>query len=259
MIPKKIHYCWFGGKPLSEMAERCIESWKKYCPDYEIIRWDESNFDLSSYDYTQEAFEAKKWAFITDVVRLHALVQQGGIYMDTDVELIAPLDSILEYDAVSGFESETDIPTGLMASVPNQELMKELLDEYEGLHFIKSDGSQDNTTNVIRITNTCLKYGLTRDNTKQTVKGMTLLPKDYLCPKNSKTGEIELTDNTIAIHHFDGSWLSEGEKRMKAAREKAPDWIPITLVNYFTRFYYVLKYDGLSALREYMASRRERF
>ena len=120
MIPKKIHYCWFGGNPLPPLAKKCIASWKKYCPDYEIKEWNETNFDVNALAYTREAFEARKWAFITDVVRLQALVTEGGIYMDTDVEVLKPLDSLLQYEAVSGFESETQIPTGLMACRDSQ-------------------------------------------------------------------------------------------------------------------------------------------
>ena len=109
MIPKKIHYCWFGGNPLPEDAQKYLESWKKFCPDYEIIRWDEKNFDINQLPYVQEAFKAKKWAFITDYVRLYALYNYGGIYMDTDVEVLKSLDSFLELKAFSGFENEENI------------------------------------------------------------------------------------------------------------------------------------------------------
>ena len=140
MIPKKIHYCWFGGNPLPPLAVKCIESWKKYLPDYEIKEWNESNFDLNYNDYVREAYEAKKWAFITDVVRLYAMVTEGGIYMDTDVEVLKPLDELLQYDAVSGFESSSRIPTGLMACREGQPLFEELLHEYDVLHFKRPDG-----------------------------------------------------------------------------------------------------------------------
>lgn len=212
MIPKIIHYCWFGGNPLPELALRCIESWKKNCPDYEIRRWDESNFDLNYNDYVREAYEAKKWAFVTDVVRLYALVNYGGIYMDTDVEVLKPLDDLLSYDAVSGFESETQIPTGLMACRDLHPMFREFLADYDGAHFKKEDGTYDTTTNVTRITNTCLKYGLVQNNTLQTVNGFTLLPSDYLCPKSLQDGKIRITKNTVAIHHFDGSWISPFSK-----------------------------------------------
>ena len=116
MIPKKIHYCWFGRGEMPDLVRKCIASWKKYLPEYEIKEWNEDNFDLNSYPYVREAYHNKRFAFVTDVVRLHALYYEGGIYMDTDVEVLKPLDSLLNYKIVSGFESETQIPTGLMAS-----------------------------------------------------------------------------------------------------------------------------------------------
>lgn len=213
MIPKVIHYCWFGGNSFPPLAEKCIESWKKYCPDYKIVRWDEGNFNLNYNDYVKEAYEAKKWAFITDVVRLYALVNYGGIYMDTDVEVLKPLDDLLEYEALSGFESETQIQTGLMASQAGQEFFKELLMDYESRHFRKKDGTLDLTANVSYITNACLKYGLKQNNRKQTIKGFTLLPKDYLCPKDYKTRELNITKNTYTIHHFDGSWITGKDRK----------------------------------------------
>lgn len=208
MIPKVIHYCWFGRGPLPQLAVKCIESWRKYCPDYEIKEWNEDNFDLSMYPYVKEAYEARKFAFVTDVVRLYALYHEGGIYMDTDVEVIKPLDSLLGYEAVSGFESETQIPTGLMACREGHPLFGELLHEYDCIHFVKPDGSFDLTTNVVRITRTCLKYGFQPNNQLQTVKGFTLLPKDYLCPIEHEGHRLVLTDHTLCIHHFAGSWVT---------------------------------------------------
>lgn len=214
MIPKTIHYCWFGRGAKPALALKCIESWKKFCPDYEIKEWNEDNFDLTLYPYAKEAYEARKFAFVTDVVRLYALYHEGGIYMDTDVEVIKSLDSLLQYEAVSGFESETEIPTGLMACQKGQPLFEELLREYDNIHFVCHDGSFDMTTNVKRITNTCAKYGFIANNRLQTVKGFTLLPKDYLCPKSYIDKKIYLTDNTLCIHHFAGSWQMTSKKRL---------------------------------------------
>ena len=214
MIPKKIHYCWFGGNPLPEETKIYIESWKKYCPDYEIIEWNEKNFDLNCNIYIQEAYQAKKWAFITYYVRLYVMYNYGGIYMDTDVEVIKSLDPYLNNKAFSGFETFTDIPTGIMASEKGFPLFKEFLDYYKDRHFIMNDGSYDMTTNVVIITNICKKYGLKRNNTKQTIQGFTLYPSDYFCPKSHTTHKITLTDNTVTIHHFAGSWLS-GEARKR--------------------------------------------
>ena len=206
MIPKKIHYCWYGGKPLPELALKCIESWKKYCPDYEIIRWDESNTDLNANSYIHEAFECRKWAFITDFVRLKALYEQGGIYMDTDVQVISSLDGFLENKGFSGFENEHQVPTGIMASEAGNKFIGHLLEFYKDAHFIKADGKPDTTTNVDIITRMAVAKGLKLDNTLQTVDDFTFYPKDFFCPKDSRTLKTHLTSNTATIHHFAGSW-----------------------------------------------------
>lgn len=206
MIPKVIHYCWFGGKEKPELAQKCINSWKTNCVGYEIKEWNESNFDLSSNAYIREAYQAKKWAFITDYVRLYVLVTEGGIYMDTDVEVIQPLDFFLKYKAFSGFQTDTEIPTGIMACEKGFKLFDELLHDYDNRHFKIGETEYDMTTNVVAITNACLKKGLVLNNKKQDVDGFVLYPKDYFCAKNYITGVIEKTKNTVTIHHFAGSW-----------------------------------------------------
>lgn len=245
MIPKKIHYCWFGGNPLPELAQKCIASWKQYCPDYEIIEWNESNFDLNCCDYVREAYEAKKWAFVSDVARLYALVHHGGIYMDTDVEVLKPLDDILQYQAVSGFEGDDRIPTGLMAAEAGQPLFVELLRDYDGDHFVKPDGSYDTTTNVTRITNTCLKYGLVLNNTLQTVGGFTLFPKDYFCPKDCTTRVLTVTENSYTIHHFDGSWQTPEQQWFANTRQKLSRVLPFKLSSYTAKLISILKFRGV--------------
>ena len=247
MIPKKIHYCWFGGNPLPELAQKCIASWKKYCPDYEIVEWSETNFDINYCDYVREAYDAKKWAFVSDVARLYALVNYGGIYMDTDVEALRSLDDLLKYEAVSGFEAQDRIPTGLMACLKGQPLFAELLHDYYDAHFIKEDGTYDTTTNVTRITNTCLKYGLKLDNTLQTVNGFTLLPCDYLCPKDAETRALTITENTYVIHHFDGSWLSEVDRLTAEMSRKYNKIIPKRFAGLLGRFVAKKRINGFMA------------
>ena len=244
MIPKIIHYCWFGKNAMPERAKKCIDSWKKYCPDYKIVEWNENNFDIEYNDYTREAYEARKWAFISDVARLYALVQYGGIYMDTDVEVLRPLDDLLNYEAISGFESSSNISTGLMACEEGQSLINEFLHEYDYLHFTDKDGSYDTTTNVARITQFCLKYGFKKNNQKQTFNGFTLFPADYFCPKDHETKELHITNNTYTIHHFDGSWLTDEERYAIYLRGKYKGLFPYHLLCYVSTFIALIKYHG---------------
>lgn len=230
MIPKKIHYCWFGRGNKPELAKRCIESWHKFLPDYEIKEWNEDNFDLDLYPYAREAYDQRKFAFVTDVVRLFALYTEGGIYMDTDVEVIRPLDALLNYKAVSGFESDTQIPTGLIASQAGLPILKELLADYIGLHFIKADGTLDLTTNVVRITKIFNMYGFVPNNQQQTIKDFTLLPKDFLCPKDFVSKKVHITSNTLCIHHFDGSWISSHDKCVIKLKKYLPKQLFMFLV-----------------------------
>lgn len=217
MIPKTIHYCWFGRNPKPKLAQKCIKSWKKYCPDYEIIEWNEDNFDIASAPlYVRQAYEAKKWAFVTDYVRLYTLTEQGGIYMDTDVEVIKPLDAFLEHHAFSGFEDLEHTQTGIMACEKGNKLFESWLSEYGKLKFILDDGSYNMQTNVVTITNSMKQYGIRFDNTLQVVAGCAFYPNDYFCPKDYYTNQIVLTERTHTIHHFAGSWIDdEARKRYK--------------------------------------------
>lgn len=216
MIPKKIHYCWFGGNPLTEEVKCYIDTWKKYCPNYELVEWNEKNFDITENAYCREAYEAKKWAFVADYVRLKVLYEYGGIYMDTDVELCYNLDALLGFEAVSGYETETNISTGTIAACQGNEWIEMLLHDYDNRHFLNSDGSFDMTTNVKVITKlTKEKYGIEMDGERKIFgNNCILLPFDYLCAKSYRTGEINKTENTLAIHHFAGSWLNDDEKRI---------------------------------------------
>lgn len=217
MIPKVIHYVWFGGNPLTPLAERCIASWRELCPDYEIVRWDESNFDDGGNRYFHEAISVRKWAFASDYARLKVLVENGGIYMDTDVQVLKPLDRFLEEEAFSGFEAKDRIPTGLMACRESFPLFEKLLGDYDDRRFIGSDGRPDLTTNVTLIMQACLEEGLVLNGEKQTVAGFTLYPQDWFCPKDWLTKEVNLTENSHAIHHFDGSWAGRSTKVKHAA------------------------------------------
>ena len=248
MIPKIIHYCWFGRNPMSEMALRCIDSWKKYCPDYEIIAWNEDNFDINYNDYVKEAYNSQKWAFVSDVARLYALVNFGGIYMDTDVEVIHPLDSLLICEAVLGFESDAQISTGLMAASKGNKMFAEFLSDYDNQHFIRRDGSFDLTTNVTRVTNACFRYGFKPVDSLQVISGLTLFPKDYFSPKDLITKQIVKTENTLVVHHFDGSWHSDEDRYIEKLSKK---WSYMPGGNYVAKFMGIIKYRGIgTAIRE---------
>lgn len=225
MIPKIIHYCWFGKKPLPELAIKCISSWKQILPEYEIREWNEDNFDVNCCEYVREAYEAQKWAFVSDYARLYAMVTYGGIYMDTDVEVLKPLDSYLQYQAFSGFQTEKDIPTGIMACEKGFSLFYELLHDYDTRRFKKSDGSYDVLyTNVYAITDACLKKGLILNNTFQVIEGFAIFPQDVFCAKDYRTRKVQITENTVTVHHFAGSWAEADYKLEVSILEKTRQW-----------------------------------
>lgn len=271
MIPKKIHYCWFGGNPLSEMAQKCIESWKKYCPDYEIIEWSEDNFDISCNDYVKEAYEAKKWAFVTDYARLKIIYDNGGIYFDTDVEMVKPIDALLNDKAFFAMESAGIVATGLGFGAEKQsEIIKSLMDSYEDEHFILGENKYNLTTCPMRDSKIFKNMGMKELDEIQHVGEAVIYPKDYFCPKNWELNKIEITENTVCIHHFDASWYSENdkielnEKRARAdKRNKLIDKYGIVKGNRryiiwknFRKLYFRMKKDGLkSSVHRWIAKR----
>lgn len=209
MIPKVIHYCWFGRGNKPQLAQKCIDSWRRILTDYKIKEWNEENFDVSQNRYVYEAYISKKYAFVTDFVRLYALYNEGGVYMDTDVEVLGRFDDFLYHHAFSGFETDGNVPTGMMAAEKGSVWVKELLDQYSDRVFIQSDGSFDLTTNTTVITNYMLEKGLIQNNTYQDFPGLcTMYPAEYFCPKDHRTGVIKTTSKTVCIHHFAGSWTN---------------------------------------------------
>lgn len=258
MIPKKIHYCWFGGNPLPESAKRCIDSWKKFCPDYEIIEWNESNFDVNCCAYVREAYQAKKWAFVSDVARLHALVTQGGIYMDTDVEVIRPLDNLLQYEAFAGFERENAIATCSLACQAEHPAFREMLRMYNSLHFLRKDGTNDQTTNVARITGYCIQHGLKLNGTQQTIAGLTIFTSDYFSPFDYDTGKMHQSNNTYSIHWFDATWFDPAMQYEKKLNWKLNRFLPKTMAYNISRFIAIAKFNGIQeALRKLVTRKRK--
>ena len=225
MIPKIIHYCWFGGNPLPDDAIKCIASWRKYLPDYEIKEWNESNFDVNCCPYVREAYAAKKYAFVSDYARFYVLFHEGGLYFDTDVEVIRNMDHIIRDGNFMAFEkslatsqeiqatpSALGVAPGLGLGVnPGLGLLRELLDYYEGKeHFAVEDGTVvDYTTEMLKM------HGLVNEHRLQKVADVTVYPADYFCPMDSTTGITTLTENTVSIHHYSCSWIDHNTLRWR--------------------------------------------
>lgn len=221
MIPRKIHYCWFGGNPLPESAQICIDSWKKYCPEYEIVRWDETNFDVNTCTYTKEAYDKKKWAFVSDYARFWILYHVGGVYFDTDVELIKPIDDLLlrgpfmgvEVDYKGTANSDKLINPGLgLAAPPGLHLYKEILDYYQKLYFVMSNGRIDDTTVVKHMEKILRNHTLVQESNEIIrCEEIFIYPKEYFCPLDYGTGELNITSNTRSIHHYTATWMEKGD------------------------------------------------
>lgn len=217
-IPKIIHYCWFGRNPEPELMKQCIESWKKHLPDYKLMLWDEDSFDVSSNKFTHEAYAAKKWAFVSDYVRFYALKHFGGIYMDTDIEVLRRLDPLLSHDAFGGYENEFFISTGILGAKKGHPWTEHILAYYKDRPFMRVDGSLDTVPNPTIVTQISKRhFGFEERKGMQTLKdGVVVYPQEYFCPKSYYDNSIELTENTYTIHHFSGSWHS-GFDRAKLA------------------------------------------
>ena len=212
MIPKIIHYCWFGGKPLPKSAETCIASWKKYLPDYEIKRWDESNFDVNAIPYTREAYAACKFAFVSDYARFWILYHYGGVYFDTDVEAINNMDDIISAGNFMGVEQQNDeritVAPGLgIGVIRENSLFGQMIEVYSRAHFLNDDGTPC-LKNIVEITTEQLqKYGLRNISEIQESCSFTIYPKDYFCSIDYDTRELKITENTRWIHHYAESWV----------------------------------------------------
>lgn len=208
MINKTIHYCWFGNNPKPKLILKCIESWKKFLPDWAIIEWNETNYDVNKNAYIREAYAAGKWAFVCDYARFDILNSNGGIFLDTDVELLKPIpDRMLMDEAFCGFESDSTVNPGLIfGSVKNQHLLSEIMQVYESKSFgTKVDnGRIENIVDIV--TGVLDRNGLIHDNSYQTVMGVAIYPKEVFCCFNHEIQAFETTPETISIHHYYASW-----------------------------------------------------
>lgn len=232
-IPKVIHYCWFGKNPKSELIIKCIDSWKKILPDYKIIEWNEDNFDLNSNIYIAEAYKAKKWAFVTDYVRLWVVYNYGGIYFDTDVEVIKNIDELLCKDAFFCYEKEK-IATGLgFGACKGNKIIKSLIDIYDNKSFTLANGKNDLTTcvNIAKEVFDDFLGNNSNPNEVVELENIIFLPNEYFCPLDYNTNELKITDNTYAIHWYGESWLPSNVKFLKKIKLKIKKIIGIEKFN----------------------------
>lgn len=242
MIDKVIHYCWFGGNPIPKDLQKCIDSWKHFCPDYQIVRWDETNYDVQKNKYMADAYKEKKWSFVSDYARIDIIYSYGGIYLDTDVELVKSLDDFLTYPMFCGFEGRDDLMDkygidyeesvnfGLgYGAEKGHPILKSILDYYEHISFYKEDGSLNLTACPVYQTEVLKQFGLMANRNYQEIENCVVFPADYFSPKSFLTGRINITNNTVSIHHFKVSWTSEEEQ--KALQE---NW------NYYNKYGFML-------------------
>lgn len=229
MIPKIIHYCWFGKGPMPELALRCIDSWHRYMPDWEYMLWDEDVFDVSSYAYTLEAYDARMFAFVSDVVRLIALKEYGGVYLDVDFEVYKPFDDLLQNTAFAGFEGSKHNPVmmGVLGSEPGGRWISQQLERYHKRHFIL-EGKPDLTTNVKYVSDWMVGHGFIPDGVEQDFEDLHVYPVDYFCPRLT-TGEYRRTSNTYCeSKSIVSSW---GEMTLKDKLFRLlPSWLRVFLI-----------------------------
>lgn len=222
MIPKVIHYCWFGNAPLPEKDRKCIESWKRFCPDYEIRFWNESNYDVSKNQYMKEAYESGKWGFVPDYARLDIIYQHGGIYLDTDVEIVKNFDDLLANKAFMSFEKEGAVAPGLgFGAEKGSRIIKYLMEWYEKHSFLDGKGKPVLTASPAINTEELQKIGLKKDGSYQILLDeLTVYPAEFFCPMDYENREMNITENTYSIHHYASSWMPAEEVKAHMNRIK---------------------------------------
>lgn len=220
-IPKIIHYCWFGGKEKPDSVKKCIESWKKFLPDYQLIEWNENNFNIEKLEYTKEAYVAEKYAFVSDVARIEALYQHGGIYMDTDVEVLKTFTPLLDARCILGMEEKEYVATSFMAFEKEHPLVKQFLNLYESISFFYKNGQIITGTNVAKLTNLLIEKGFVQENYYQELEeGIKIYPKEFFSPYDYINCHYNITENSYCVHHFAVSWMSKKEQVKKRIKKQ---------------------------------------
>ena len=206
-IPQTIHYCWFGKNEKPDIVLKCIESWKKYMPEYTIVEWNEDNYDINKDFFLKEAYQSKKWAFVSDYARFDIINEYGGIYVDTDVEFLKTIpNEMLEDEAFTGFEFAGKISPGLIyAAIPDFKITKEILNEYKKMHFENSNDQKYITVNMVT-TEVLERYSSLNPNIIQVIEGLRIYPSEYFCGYDQDVKEYSITNQTICVHHYAGTW-----------------------------------------------------
>lgn len=207
-IPHIIHYCWFGGNPLPKEMKKYINGWRQLCPDFVIKEWNETNFDVNCSEYVKEAYKAKKWAFVSDYARFKILYEEGGVYFDTDVELLKPIVDIISMGPYMGLQNKMEVAPGLgMAAYPGMTFCRDMIEMYDSIHFINNDSSRNIKTIVDYTTEYFVQKGLIHTDTIQNIEGVNIYPKEYFNPCDMETNKICCTEKTVSIHHYAGTWV----------------------------------------------------
>lgn len=230
LIPKKIHYCWFGKGDLPDISIKCMDSWKRMCPDYEIIRWDESNYDVNKNIYTREAYQFGGYAYVSDFARLDILHQEGGIYLDTDIEVVKPLDQLLNYQAYCGFlHHGARVDTGIgFGSIKQNPLLEEFMELYKYTFYL-ADSGINRSLNAASITRVLRTHGLKQNGAYQLIDGMACFPKEFFDPLSYVLGLNQMTEDTYSIHYGNMSWCDDGYYSLKNVRKRSKNSIASVL------------------------------
>lgn len=256
MIPRVIHYCWFGRTTKPDSVEKCIESWKRYCPNFEVIEWNEDNYDINKNRYMREAYERKKWGFVPDYARLDIMFNHGGIYLDTDVEILRPIDELLEHDGFMGFESAEYVALGLgFGACPHNAIIGEMMNQYDDLKFINEDGSFNLMPSPKYSTRVLLEHGLLQNNEQQSIEGIIIYPTEYFCPLNFQNGKTSITDHTFSIHWYDASWFSADRQYELRLKWKFNKIMPEKPAYYLARTIALMKYHGFRSVCKKMCEK----
>ena len=262
-IPKIISYCWFGGNPLPESAKKCIASWKEKCPDYEIKEWNETNYDVNKIPYIRDAYKEKKWAFVSDYARLDIIYTIGGIYLDTDVELVKSLDELVNNESFWAIEKSSNvIATGLgFGAQARNEHIKKLLQIYNRTSFYTEDGSLNLVPCTAYATEYFEKQGFVKKDKRQEIQGAVILSSEVFCPMNFYDGSMNITSETIGIHWYDMSWFGDSDKKIhmveNGIKRKLPKNVAKVLCFVYRKGYRLIEYTQNGTLIENIARKRK--